>query len=86
MLEDLGVSQRLDQVLIGDDPNSAEAMLNALAATLGRMHAITIGNRAEFERISSNLLPRVNSVHSDRSGWFIGAARSMARGVAVRRS
>jgi hypothetical protein len=54
VLEDLGTCKRLDQVLLGDDPSSAEATLVAFAATLGRMHAHTLGKQAEYERIRSS--------------------------------
>lgn len=58
VLEDLGRSTGLDQLLLGDDPAAAEDMLVAFAATLGRMHALTIGRRAEFEEIRAGLGPR----------------------------
>ncbi|MCI0660105.1 MAG: aminoglycoside phosphotransferase family protein [Acidobacteria bacterium] len=63
-LEDLGAGKRLDQLLLGNDPGAAETMLVALAATMGRMHALTIGKQAEFERIRGSLGPR-NSGASD---------------------
>jgi hypothetical protein len=54
-LEDLGEGDSLAEVLLGDDPARAEQALLALAATLGRMHAATIGREAEYQRLQDAL-------------------------------
>src|SRR5499426_2469890 len=64
-LEDLGVSRRLDQALLGADPAYAAASLIAFAATLGRMHALTMGKHAEFELIRGGLGPRKSNTGHD---------------------
>src|SRR5262245_29225436 len=78
-IEDLGACKRLDQALLGDDPAYAEAMLIAFASTLGRMHALTLGKQAEFERIRSKLGPRASDQHGDRSNRLTTLLRNMAQ-------
>src|SRR5262249_47815951 len=70
-LEDLGVSKGLDQALLGDDPAYAEAMLVAFAATQGRMHALTMGKQAEFERIRGGLGPRKSVAPDDGANGLL---------------
>ena len=82
-LEDLGEGKRLDQVLLSNDSGAAEAMLIALAATLGRMHALTAGKQAEFERIRDSLGPR-NRNAPDDGGYRLGTLlRNMGQVVGV---
>ena len=57
-IEDLGSGERPDQLLLGDDPVAAEAVLVELAAALGKMHARTAGRQAEFDRIRNELSRR----------------------------
>jgi hypothetical protein len=78
-LEDLGASKGLDQVLLGADPAYAEAMLVAFAATLGRMHALTTGEQAEFECIRGGLGPRKSNTFDDWGNWFATSLRDMAQ-------
>jgi hypothetical protein len=55
ILEDLGEGENLADVLLGDDPARAEQALLAFVATLGRMHAATIGCEAEYRSLRSAL-------------------------------
>jgi hypothetical protein len=82
-LEDLGVSKRLDQALLGSDPVYAEAMLVAFASTLGRMHALTIGKQAEFERIRGGLGPRKSNPPDDGGKRLSTLLRNMCQLVGV---
>jgi hypothetical protein len=82
-LEDLGGSRRLDHALLGDDPIDAEKMLVAFAATLGRMHAATIGKHAEFERIRDGLGPRESAQRGDGSDRLATLLRNIAQVVGV---
>jgi hypothetical protein len=81
--EDLGAGKRLDHVLLGDDPNAAEAMLVAFAETLGRMHALTTGKQAEFERIRGGLGPRKSHTSDNWGDWFATGLRDMGQVVGV---
>lgn len=56
-IEDLGSGEGIDSFLLGADPGAAEEALLALARTLGRMHARTIGRRDEYLRIRGALGP-----------------------------
>jgi len=78
-LEDLGASKGLDQALLGADPAYAEAMLVAFAAALGRMHALTTGKQAEFERIRGGLGPRKSNTPDDWGDWLATSLRDMAQ-------
>jgi hypothetical protein len=78
-LEDLGASKGLDQALLADDPAYAEAMLVAFAATLGRMHALTIGRQAEFELIRDGLGPRRSNAPDDGGKRLATLLRNMAQ-------
>ncbi len=78
-LEDLGASKGLDQALLGADPAYAEAMLVAFAAALGRMHALTTGKQAEFERIRGGLGPRKSNTPDDWGDWLAKSLRDMAQ-------
>jgi hypothetical protein len=82
-IEDLGESRRLDQALLGDDPVYAEKMLVAFAATLGRMHAATIGKQAEFERIRNGLGPRESAQRGDGSERLATLLRNIAQVAGV---
>ena len=55
LLEDFGEGETLADLLQGDDPARAEEGLLALAATLGRMHATTVGRAAEYRRLREAL-------------------------------
>ncbi|MBO0858152.1 MAG: phosphotransferase [Chloracidobacterium sp.] len=82
-LEDLGVSNGLDRALLGADPAYAEAMLVAFAATVGRMHALTIGKQAEFERIRGGLGPRRSNPPDDGGKRLAKLLSDMAQVVGV---
>ncbi len=55
VIEDLGSGDRPDQLLLGSDPAAAEEAMVELAATLGTMHARSVGRQAEFDRIRDAL-------------------------------
>jgi hypothetical protein len=58
VIEDLGRGSRLDHFLLGEDAEAAERGLMNLVTALGRMHAMTVGKRAMFDRIRDSLGPR----------------------------
>ncbi len=64
IMEDLGAGDHLDALLLGDDPRAAEEAVSELGATLGRMHALTIGRGREYEGIQASLS------HSGAGGDF----------------
>lgn len=51
VLEDLGTGPSLADSLQGDDPEQARAALFAYAASLGRLHARTLGGEADWRRV-----------------------------------
>jgi hypothetical protein len=57
VIEDLGAGQNPAEVLLGNDPLLAKTHLLALAASLGQMHAATIGHKASFDQIRLELGP-----------------------------
>lgn len=57
VLEDLGSGRRLDQLLLGADRSDAMEGLMSLMTALARMHAVTIGHRATFDRLRGSLGP-----------------------------
>lgn len=58
VMEDLGPVKRLDQLLLGKDLKAAVDGLMAFMATVGRMHAMTIGQRKIFDQLREGLGPR----------------------------
>lgn len=56
--EDLGSVKRLDQLLLGKDQKAAVDGLMAFMASVGRMHAMTIGQRKIFDQLREGLGPR----------------------------
>jgi hypothetical protein len=69
ILEDFGEGESLADLLLGEDPARAEQGLVALAATLGRMHAATIGREAEYRRLRDTLVasPQPDPAQSDNA-------------------
>ncbi len=55
VMEDLGDGGSLANLLLGSDPERATEGLLALASTLGRMHADSIGREAVFQELCSAL-------------------------------
>lgn len=55
IMEDLGTGPTLEHLLVGDDSSVAEQGLVAFAATLGRMHATTLGHAAQYYQIRRRL-------------------------------
>ena len=79
VLEDFGEGDSLAEALLGDDPVRAEQALLALAATLGRMHAATIGREAEYQRLRDALGAR----SSDNPGQSSSPYSSFREGCAA---
>jgi hypothetical protein len=66
VIEDLGEGTGLHHLLLGNDYAAAEEAVVNYAATLGKMHASTIGKREIFERIRRSLGPIVEADY----GWI----------------
>jgi hypothetical protein len=65
IMEDIADGQSLDSLLLGDDAVAAENALIKLGATLGKLHAITVGKEAEYEAIRGKLGPRKTELQGD---------------------
>jgi hypothetical protein len=65
VMEDLDVGVSLHAVLLGDDPDAADAGLLGLAAALGRLGAHTWGREAEYDRVRDALGPRLPAGRRD---------------------
>jgi hypothetical protein len=57
VMEDIGSGIDPAQALLGNDPRQAEALILELAASLGRMHAATAGQKATYEKLRTELGP-----------------------------
>ncbi|GHO46754.1 phosphotransferase [Ktedonospora formicarum] len=57
VMEDIQQITRLDHLLLGDDPNAAEAGLMAYAKLHGHLHALSINHQNEYLRIREYLGP-----------------------------
>lgn len=55
VLEDLGDGPCLADALQGSDPAHAEAALETYAASLGRLHALTVGGEAAWRRLRNEI-------------------------------
>ncbi len=84
VLEDLGPGANLDDLLCGADPARAEEALIALAATLGRMHAATIGRQAVFDRIRAALGPGANGSPFAGYEWLAAVLQRTAAALDLR--
>lgn len=73
VMQDLGSPRQLDHILLGDDGEEAEEALVQLAVSLGRMHAMTIGQREVFEERRAALGPVVPY----GLGWLRGRTREL---------
>ncbi len=82
-LEDLGPVAHLDALLLGHDPALAEEALRQLAATLGRMHALTIGRGGEYRRVRAALGPDNPRAYDGRYDWIAPTIRTMAATLGV---
>lgn len=51
IMEDIGIGQDPADTLLGDDPALAREQMLALAAALGRMHAVTIGRKPRYDQL-----------------------------------
>jgi len=61
VLEDVRNSVSLGKLLLGDNAFAAEEALTKLAGALGRLQALTIGKRQEFDRLRDALGPRAST-------------------------
>ena len=57
VMEDLGTGNGLHHLLLADDPETAEEAAIQYAATMGKMHAATIGKQEAFSHIRQELGP-----------------------------
>jgi hypothetical protein len=57
VMEDLGTGNGLHHLLLADNPEAAEEAAVQYAATVGKMHAATIGKQEAFYRIRQKLGP-----------------------------
>jgi hypothetical protein len=57
VMADLGTGKRLDHLLLGSDPGTAEDALVEFAAVHGRLHALTTGKQTYFDQIRKSLGP-----------------------------
>jgi hypothetical protein len=55
VLEDIGTGPTLGELLEGEDPARAEQAVLGYAVTIGRLHAATIGRKADLERLCISL-------------------------------
>ncbi len=83
VLEDLGADAHLDTLLLGHDPVAAEEALRRLAATLGRMHALTIDKEEEYHRVRAALGPANPRAYDGRYDWIAPTIRTMAATMGV---
>lgn len=83
VMEDLGTSETIDQILLGADATAAEQALVDLAALLGRMHALTIGRQPEFDRLRDALGPREKATDYYSYGWLSTALHRAATDLGV---
>jgi hypothetical protein len=70
VIEDLGRGQRLDQLLLGNDPAITEAALIAHATLHGRLHALTIGKQASYDAIRRPLGSLAEEEDDATLGWL----------------
>lgn len=78
VMEDIQHGTRLDHLLLGNEPDAAEAGLLAYAELHGRLHALTINRQAEYLRIRERLGPAesADSYYSYR--WLPVALQEIA--------
>ncbi|GHO98796.1 hypothetical protein KSF_088440 [Reticulibacter mediterranei] len=70
IIEDLGSGQRLDQLLLGNDPVATEAALIEYAIAHGRLHALTIGRQTSYDAIRGPLGSLVDEDEDVTLGWL----------------
>ena len=70
IMEDLGRGERLDHLLLGNDPGAAETALVEFAALHGRLHALTIGKQDDYLRIRQSLGPVEEESEYFRYAWL----------------
>jgi hypothetical protein len=58
VMEDIGSGDTLADLLLGADPAAAEQRAIEHATLLGRMHALSVGRQAEFDRLRDGLAQR----------------------------
>ncbi len=70
VLEDLGNDTSVKNALLGRNSQQAETELLMLAATLGRLHAATVGHRSDFEQMRDGLGPRDPTMYPRYAGYL----------------
>jgi hypothetical protein len=78
VMEDIQQGTRLDHLLLGNDPDAAEAGLLAYAETHGRLHALTISRQAEYLRIRERLGPAESADSYYSYHWLAVALQEIA--------
>ncbi|GHO78571.1 hypothetical protein KSD_63420 [Ktedonobacter sp. SOSP1-85] len=73
VMEDLKAGTRLDHLLLGSNPEAAEAGLMAYASLHGRLHALTAGREAEYVSIRERLGPVASSDSYYNYEWLSSA-------------
>jgi hypothetical protein len=76
VMEDLGPSRSLEDLLTGSDPEAARRALRELATQTGRLHAHTLGRAEEFERLAGSLPGAVIcDCGAEATKWIHGLTR-----------
>jgi hypothetical protein len=76
VMEDLGPSRTLEDLLTGSDPEAARAALRKLAIQTGRLQARTVGLSEEFERRGSSLPgAMIGDCRAEATKWVHGLPR-----------
>ncbi len=86
LLEDLGTGASLADVLLGDDPEAAETALTSYAASLGRLHAATVGREDEWRRIRNSIGGAEKTREPEGTRWLrenVGRFREQAQALGV---
>lgn len=83
VMEDRGQGSRLDHLLLGDDPATAERALVDFAALHGRMHALSLGKQSEFARIREALGPGDLADGYYHYEWLVPALQQVAEAAGI---
>jgi hypothetical protein len=84
VMEDIGAGTRLDHLLLGDDPDVAEAGLIAYATMHGRLHALSMSQREVYAGIREALGPGTPlPIEYYRYDWLKPLFHSLADQLAI---
>jgi hypothetical protein len=78
VIEDLGAGDTLADLLLGADSEGAELRAIEFSALLGRMHGLTAGKQAEFDRLRDGLAPRDKATDHYSFQWLATALHRAA--------